>query len=313
MKNSRKTLAGILLICMHCGLVFGEDTIPFSLTFAHPLSTAPTDEGVVVFNAALINARINELQGASVAGITTRVTGPMMGYQASLIANITESEAAGVQVGGIVNSARSGFRGVQSAWLVNSAKDNMMGIQAGFINVAEQMKGVQIGFINVADNLDGIPLGIINVAGNGKQSAIAYATNFSGVNVGAKFIVNRIHSVISFGSVDIGSDYDIPLAYSTFWGFHQPLGPVFLEVDFGTMFLADLQDLEQVDDLDKDKEWEDYDFHAKRLNAVRFGFGWNITDWISVFGGVGPGFQVTNEDWKDPEYQTLYYAGITLF
>ncbi len=313
MRHSRKLLPALLLISMHCGLAAAKDTIPFSLTLAHPLSTAPTDKGVVAFNAALINGQVDELQGVSVAGITSRITGPMMGYQGSIIANITEDRAAGFQVGGVVNSARAGFRGVQSAWLVNRAKENMMGVQSGFINVAEQMKGLQIGFINISDNLDGIPLGIINVAGNGKQSAIAYATNFSGVNVGAKFIVNRIHSVISFGTVDIGSGYDIPLSYSTFWGYHQPLGPVFLEIDLGTMYLADLQDLEQIEDFDKDKEWDDYTFQAKRLSTVRFGFGWNITDWISVFGGIGPGFQVTNEDWEDPEYKTLYYGGITLF
>lgn len=292
------TAAGVLLLV---GSVKGQDTIPVSLTLAHPLSTGKTAESIVGLDLAVINARIQTLRGVSIAGIVSHVEEEMHGYQASLITNIAPPDAIGYQTVGIVNIAKGNFTGMQAAGLLNITKGTAMGLQGGFINIAEDMYGVQAGFINIANQMHGVPLGIINIADNGTQSAIVYASNFSGVNVGAKFVVNNFHSVITLGGLDIDGDYDNAGSYSTFWGYHLPIGPLYLEADVGTMYLADID------------TWDDDDPDIRRLNAARFTLGWNITPWLGVFGGIGPGSEVENNDWENAEFKLLTFGGITLF
>ncbi len=302
MKRCIKSV-GVALLVATCfgGGVHAQDTIPFSLTLAHPLSTGKTAESVVGFDVALINSRIDVLRGVSFAGIVSNVESSMHGFQASSIVNVAPANAVGYQTVGIVNVAKGNFTGMQNAGLLNITKGKMMGLQAGFINVSENMYGVQAGFINIAEHMHGVPFGIINIAENGTQSAIAYTSNFSGINLGAKFVVNNFHSVITIGGMDFGEDYDNAGSYSTFWGYHLPIGPAYVELDVGTMYLANID------------TWEDDTPEVRQLNVVRLGAGWNITPWLGVFGGVGPGSEVKNDNWEDAEFKLLTFGGITLF
>jgi hypothetical protein len=279
----------------------GADTIAVSLTLAHPLSTARTAENTVVANCALINSRIQTLEGISLAGVISTVEGTSRGYQASWIANVTKSTAIGMQTSGIVNVAKGAFSGLQATGVVNVASADMHGMQSGFINVAGDFTGLQVGIVNVSRHMDGVPVGIINIAGNGSQHGIVFGSTFSGVNAGAKFIVNNFHSVIAVGGVDSEKDYDRAVSFSTFWGYHKPLGPLFLEIDYGTMYMA-----ESVD-------FDEHDPEMKILNTIRLGLGWTITPWLSVFGGAGGGIQSNSRELREPEPVVHGYGGVTFF
>ncbi len=303
MYKSIRTISRTATLCcaVWAAAGFTEDVIPASLTLIPPVSTANTAQSTVAFDLALISGRIGELRGVSLALISSKTLGAMNGYQAAAITTIADGPAVGYQTTGIVNIAKDDMSGMQAAGVVNIARKRMFGLQSGFVNIAQDMTGVQVGFVNIAHTLKGVPVGIINITDDGKKSAIAFGTNFSGVNAGAKFIVNNFHSIIALGSVDIEDDYNQSIAFSTFWGYHQPLGPLYAEIDYGTMYLAETED------------FDSEDVRAKTLNTIRLGLGWDITPWLSVFGGVGPGVEVLEEDWDNAEFKLLAFGGVTLF
>jgi hypothetical protein len=278
-----------------------QDTVSASLTLAHPLGTAKTDKAVVNGNIAVINADIKSLAGISVAGVVSNVRETMTGCQASGFVNIAQGDVKGLQTVGLVNVAKHDVTGLQYACLLNITGGTLRGAQYGYINIAGDVKGFQFGLINIARQMDGIPFGLINIARNGKVSAIAYVSNFSGANVGAKFIVNNFHSIISVGGYDMTHEIDTAFSVSAFWGYHLPLDPLYLEFDLGSSVMSQITN--------EDNKHPD----SRRLQCLRVTAGWNIASWIGVFAGIGPGVETKGNSWKSPKFVPEYHAGITVF
>ncbi|MDG5816007.1 hypothetical protein QA601_13020 [Chitinispirillales bacterium ANBcel5] len=296
-----------------------QDTIPFNFGIAPGLSLRNTIDATVHFNVNLINSRIGTLQGADFAGLVSNIAGTANGYQvAGITASAEElsgfqvsgifshvrSDASGYQGSGIVNSIRGDLSGIQSAYIVNRVSGTTYGGQTGFINIANDVNGFQAGFINISRQLNGIPLGIINIAENGRVTAIAYASNFSTVNAGARFIANNFVSTITAGGHDYHNRLDTAAGISTSWGYHIPLYPLYLEIDLASMNLTQL-----AGEIDRDN------LRTRSLTALRLTAGFEITGFIGVFAGAGLGYDVELQggDFVSDSFQPLYYGGVTLF
>ncbi len=251
--------------------------------------------------AGAVSVVRSDVDGYQVSSLVNVVGGTMEGNQASGIVNVVGSRAEGMQSVGIVNVVQGDFTGLQSAGVVNVTRGRFIGAQFGTVNISGDFKGLQVGLVNITGEMEGVPLGLVNIAENGKISAVAYGSNFSGVNLGAKTIANNFHSVVTVGGADLDSDIEQAVSSAWFWGYHIPIAAAYLELDVGQMTLADPEDIDQENST------------VRRLGAFRATVGWNITSWLSVFAGAGPGVVTTGPDFDDPEFKFLYHGGLTVF
>ncbi len=314
----KKTLGAVLAVFAISSMVTAQDTIPVNFGVAPGLSYRKTDEAVVFFNASLINSRAAVIAGIDLAGLVSSATRAVNGYQAAGLVATTQDlmgfqaagiysgvsgNATGYQMGGLVSRINGDLRGIQAGGLLSIIGGTTYGGQTGFINVAKELTGFQAGFINISSQLNGVPFGLINIAGNGNVSAIAYASNFSGANAGAKFIANNFVSTITVGGYDYQQDLDTAISFATSWGYHIPLNPVYIEIDAANMTLIELAGF------DADT------VHSRTLAALRLTLGIDIGKYLGIFAGAGAGYQVElrDEDVIDDGFKPLYFAGITLF
>lgn len=295
-----------------------QDTIPLNFGVAPGLSYRKTDAAVVNFSANLIYSRNHAVAGVDLAGLVSNATELTNGYQAAgLVATTRElngfqasglyssvrGSAVGFQASGLIGRIGGELRGIQSAGLLNYVKGDVLGGQNGFINVAQDVTGFQIGFVNISRQLNGIPFGLINIARNGRVSAIAYATNFSAGNAGAKFIANNFVSTITVGGYDYQEQLDTAVSFATSWGYHIPLEPFYIEIDVANMNMVQFEDLDTNDQFNR------------HLTALRLSAGWDIASFIGVFAGAGAGWEVEvqGDNIINDNFKPLYFGGITIF
>ena len=334
------------------GVIYAQnalvDTVPFALTLAYPISTANTADALVYSEIALIYSQVGKLSGAEFSGAVSMLSddskgfqvsgavnlnnGSFKGFQATGLVNITNNFSgfqssgvgnfvsgkckgfqssgsvnyiagyfSGFQTTGLVNVITDGFTGVQISGVANLTQGNAGGVQIGTVNIARNLRGAQIGVVNIADTLRGVPVGLLNIARNGQVNPVVFATNISGINAGVKTIANNFHSVIALGTWDLEDNLTNPLSTAWFWGYHFPVDPFYFELDAGGLAIAEINNSEIVT--------------STRIQyyGVRAGAGWNVTSWLSIFGGVGPGVQITGDDWDSREFKMLYFGGITFF
>lgn len=298
--------------------LLAQDTIPFNFGIAPGLSIRRTDQAVVHFNANLISSRALSTSGADLAGLVSNVTNDMEGLQASGIVSNTRSltgfqtsgissratgDVTGYQISGIVSSTAGNLRGVQVSGVVNTVRGTTFGGQSGFINVARDLTGFQAGFINISRQLNGVPFGIINIAENGRVSAIAYGSNFSALNIGAKFIANNFVTTITIGGRDVDRRLNEAAAFATSWGYHIPLEPLYLEIDLAGMNMV------QTADFDIDNT------HTRRLNALRATLGVDVTGFLGILIGAGVGYEreYEGDTLVQDDFKPLFFGGVTLF
>ncbi len=120
-------------------------------------------------------------RGASIAGLSTRLSGNNRGVLVSGLLNRVEGADKGLAVAGLLNSAGNG-RGLQIAGLHNQQNGNgfvqVAGLSnysryevlqiAGLVNISRHA-GMQIaGLVNIADECD-YPIGLVNIVKNGEQ------------------------------------------------------------------------------------------------------------------------------------------------
>ncbi|KMQ50762.1 hypothetical protein CHISP_2285 [Chitinispirillum alkaliphilum] len=258
------------------------------------------------------------MRGADLAGLVSTVTNMSSGFQSAGLISTAHSlngfqssglygkvrrDAIGYQVSGLVCRITGDLNGVQAAGLVNLVGGNTFGGQSGFLNVAQNVTGFQAGLINVSRELNGVPLGLINITGNGWVNAIVYFSNFSGVNVGAKFVANNFVTTVTVGGYDYDSRLDSAASFSASWGYHVPFEPYYLEIDLANMTLVQLADF--------DRE----NIHRRHLMALRLTLGWDVAGFFGLFGGVAAGYEreYHGETNISRDFKPLIYAGVTLF
>jgi hypothetical protein len=313
--------------------VYAEETVPFNVSFFYPLSINRTNDASVNFNLGVLYSHVgsvhgvdltgvasvigDDLTGAQGAGVAGIVEGSINGYQASGVVSVCEGDVlgfqtsgvvsvtggafTGIQGGGVVSVAGGEFNGLQTAGVVNVLGGEGVGGQMGVINVAKNIRGFQIGVVNIAEQMDGIPIGLVNIASNGEVNAIAFGSTFSGINVGAKFLVNNWYSIVALGGGDVQDDFDEQFASSWFYGYRAPIGPAYVEADLGSMSLYDTDD-SRVDESD-----------VTHAQLVRLTAGWDITSNFSIFAGVGAGYEYEGGKFDEGDGVAHLFGGITLF
>ncbi len=276
------------------------------------------DEFQGIQSSAVFNIVGESCQGVQASGIINITGERFEGLQAAGIFNVTGGDCDGLQGAGIFNVTGETMRGVQAAGVFNVAGERLSGLQLGTFNIAGTSGGVQIGLINVAGELDGLQLGLINYSHEtygipvglfniskyeGRIRWTSWASNISGVNSGAKFIVKRVYSIVSVGGLNLNRDINESLAYSFFYGVWFPLGDLTLNTDVGYMYLDN-------ESLFRHFRGE-VDQHVTMLRAS---LSLKLSSRFSLFGGVGLGF-IT--DYAAPlssgELCPFFSAGLELF
>ncbi len=289
--------------------------------------------------AGLVNVAGENVKGIQAAGLVNISGEEMRGIQAAGIANVTDRlygiQAALVNMSGSMNGIQAGiwnmtgefsgmqagvanmagdFRGFQAgtvnfsgsvlgfqAGIVNFSGD-VYGTQAGVVNFAGNVEGTQIGLVNVAGKIDGIPIGLVNIAENGSRQVVLWAGNFTPVNVGIKFNVNNIYSIISAGYSNRYADIDDSLVWGGYYGYHFDLAPLYIETDIGYTLFDNESYFERGGSLDQ------------HMIGARVTLGVDIAEGFSVFAGGGLGYYWDHCDFSDSgELKGQFFGGVQIF
>jgi len=175
----------------------------------------------------------NFFAGIQFAGSLNYTRSGFSGAQFSGLVNLNDGYGKYLQISPIANVNVKTFEGVQLAVLMNFAGDETSGSQISILNYAVQLKGAQFGLVNMVDeisglqfgvvnishNIEGMPVGLVNLSDDGRINAMAYGSNLSLYNVGARTVVNQWSSIVSLGYTDQSSS-DQKASKSGFLGWH---------------------------------------------------------------------------------------------
>ncbi len=142
--------------------------------------------------------------GAQFSGLMNLNDGYGGYLQVSSIANVNVKAFGGLQLAAIMNFAGEETFGSQIAILNYSGQ--MEGAQIGLVNIAEEMSGLQFGVVNISKRFEGLPLGVVNISDDSTLQGMAYGSNLSLYNIGARTVVNKWSSIVSLGYTDQTSD-----------------------------------------------------------------------------------------------------------
>ncbi len=256
--------------------------------------------------SGVYNSVREDVLGYQATGVYNRVEGNLSGAQFSGIVNSVKGDMSGYQASGVFNSVKGNFSGIQAGGVVNHVGGISNGGQIGLVNISQDITGFQVGLVNIAGKISGVPLGLINIADNGKISIIAYGSNFSGVNVGAKFNVNNFVSTITAGGYDYAGALEQTVSFGASWGYQIPINPIYIEMDIATINMFETTGMSTTNTNDDTVD-------SRNLSALRLTAGWEITSYLGIFAGAGAGVEVESGRWEDPSFKPLYYAGLTIF
>ena len=255
--------------------------------------------------SAIFNITGEDFKGIQGTGIFNITGEDFTGIQGADIFNIVGENFTGVQGSGIFNITGENFSGLQGSGILNVTGGTMRGVQLGVVNVAGKSRGVQLGIVNYAKKNLGVPVGIVNIAQNGRIRMTAWGSNVSAFNLGAKFIVGHVYSIVSVGGNNIYKDISNAVSYGFFYGVHFPFRKMFFDMDAGYMTL------------DNDKFFKsiegDRDQHVLMLRGA---LGFDITRKFSVFAGGGLHYSWDHGrdvEFNSGEAKPMFFAGIELF
>jgi hypothetical protein len=193
--------------------------------------TGEKSKGIQV--AGILNISGEHFTGMQASGIFNIVGENFNGIQGSGIFNITGENFNGLQAAGLFNVAGGDTRGVQTACI--NVTNHLLGVQVGIVNLSEKVSGVQVGIVNFAKHQQGIPIGLVNLAKNGRIRLTGWGSSITAINIGGKFMVNHIYSIISVGGINFYKDLAESMAYGFHYGVHFPVkaSRLFFDLDAG--------------------------------------------------------------------------------
>ncbi|HWA70978.1 MAG TPA: hypothetical protein VG937_01515 [Polyangiaceae bacterium] len=228
------------------------------------------------------------LDGIGIAGLG-QVGGDAEGLQIAGLANVS-AKTRGFTLGGLSNVTND-LDGFALSGLANVNRD-VDGLALSVVNVGRQVNGAQIGVVNVAKEIHGAQLGLINVAENGRIQPEAFATNFTPLNVGVRFVGGYAYSELALGWDPASKENE----YSAGIGGHFEVASLTVETGVHGSTTQEPQTSETPTRID---------LH------YRARVGYRIASFIEPFigGGVRHGMWGEGEREFDPEFQ----AGIAFF
>jgi hypothetical protein len=265
--------------------------------------TGDTVKGVQL--AGIGNVAGDTLKGVQGAGIFNITGEDFTGIQSAEIFNIVGDDFTGVQGSGIFNVTGGDFTGLQGSGILNVTGGTMKGLQLGVVNVAGKSKGVQLGIVNYAKKNMGVPVGVVNLAKHGRIRLTTWGSNLSAFNLGAKFMVGHVYSIVAVGGNNIYKDISNAVSYGFFYGVHFPRRKMFFDVDMGYMTLDNDEFFKSVRG--------DRDQHVLMLRGM---IGFDITGKFSIFAGSGLHYAWDHGravDFNSGKVKPMFFAGIELF
>lgn len=279
------------------------------------------DELNGVQGAGIFNIAGEAVSGVQAAGIFNIAGEDFRGIQGSAIFNITGEDFSGIQGAEIFNIVGEDFNGLQSAGIFNVVGGSMTGLQTSLLNVAPKLKGMQAGLVNVAETVrgvqlglvnyakryrSGVPVGVVNIAKEGGDIRFtAWGSNVMAVQVGVKFMVNRVYSIVTVGGSNLYDDKSESISYGFHYGIHFPVDQVFFDMDLGYM---------TVDNKDFFRSHRgDLDQHMLMLRGM---VGVNVARGFSLFAGGGLRYgwdHGRGVQFDSGETKPMFFAGIELF
>ena len=125
------------------------------------------------------------------------------------------------------------------------------------------------------------------------------------VNIGAKFMVDKIYSIITVGGFNLYDDVSEAISYGFYYGVHFPVNKAFVDIDAG---------YSTIDNEDIFKSIVGTrDHHVLSLRGT---VGLDISCKFSIFAGAGLGYlwdHGSDADFADGKTKPLFFAGIEIF
>ncbi|MGW8317002.1 MAG: hypothetical protein ACWGNV_15505 [Bacteroidales bacterium] len=246
-----------------------------------------------------VNVAGKDVTGAQVSGFVNVAGKTLSGFQGTGFINVADSADRAVQAAGFGNIARAGNTPFQGSGFFNIAREVSGAQVTGFINVAGKVKGAQVaGFLNICDSIDGVPIGFINVVRkNGYRSAGFSISEVQYANLSYQMGVRRLYTIYSFGK---------PFGPGSRWMFGAGLGSAFALNENLMLHLEGTVHQE----LWIGNGASPYFLYIDRLNlynSLKFLFGWNMQDRVSLH--VGPTFNVSVAE-SNPDHGRLSWNQI---
>ena len=254
------------------------------------LFTVVGERGKGVQGSGIFAVVGEDMTGIQSAGIFAVTGETLKGIQSAGIFGVVGEDATGIQAAGIFCVTGERFRGFQAAAIAAIAGDELSGVQAAIVTIAPFFKGVQVGVINICDETNGVQIGVVNYAKNkagtpigmvnlsreGRIRMVAWGSNIMGLNLGVRFLVNKVYSILSLGGINVESDISASLSYSWHYGLRLPLGKFKINTDLGygyvdneTFFRGREGNLDQ------------------HMLQMRGWLEWELTEKFSIIGGLG--------------------------
>jgi len=315
-------LCGISAICksdvtgLQSALLYSQiDENLKGVSFAAVNVVNDSVKGVQVSVAA--NLLGKSFKGAQSSAIINFVGGNFQGYQQSSVFNIVGKSFVGVQSAGAGNVVGGDFRGIQTGSTFNFVGKLMKGLQWSGVNVCGESRGLQlgwsnitqvnhgwqIGIMNIAEIQNGIPVGLINLSDDRNIQWQNYFSNFAGMISAVRFESNNFVSSLEFGGPNLESGIDESFMVGFHYGYRIPIKRIGLETDFGFFHVI------------YEPENEESDIPNSLALQLRFSATYQITNWLSIFAGIGGTAMAEYELDEDEETEDrfLYFAGFNLF
>ncbi len=257
--------------------------------------------------SGIVNVNNGDFTGAQLAGIGNYNGKALTGAQVSGIGNINNRDLTGAQISGIFNYSGGVVTGTQISPIANISS-GLDGFQLGLVNISGNTTGVQLGLVNIAKEMKGVPIGLINIAENGEVNPVVFASNTTLANIGVKFSVGYIYSMLTLGSYNLSEKESQSLSAGFYYGGHLPLGKFYFDGDLGA---EAVDNKELFDDRQDDSDDPIKDSYSLR---TRITAGFDITDWLGVFAGGGMEYKINErEKFKDGSFSPLFFGGVKLF
>lgn len=230
----------------------------------------------------------NALQ-TQIAGFANVVKGNVDGTQMAGFANFDAARAKGTQIAGFANVCLDTCKGVQIAGYANIAAKDFTGVQvSGFFNFTHRLKGLQLGVVNYCDTVEtGIPLGFISIVKHGYHAVELGGDESLYLQGSFKTGVKHFYNIFTLGYR--------PIDGKTLWGVAYGLGS---NIKLSNKF--DLQIEASSAHINADESWTE---SLSLLNKLKLNLSANLTNRISLFGGVSYNVFIGEKKKEDGSYK----------
>jgi hypothetical protein len=228
------------------------------------------------------NVSTGNATSVQIAGFSNVVKGKVKGTQVSGFCNVSTDSSTAIQVAGFNNVTKGDLKGSQISGFANITSGTTTGAQiSGFFNYSKKLKGLQLGVVNYCDSVEkGIPFGVISIVKHGYK-AFDFGIDET-LYLNASFLtgVKQLYNKFSVGVK--------PGGHKMYWSYGYGIGSN-LQISKRFELNPELSSHHILID-----NW--YVDQLNLLNKAELNLLFNLTNSLSIYGGVSWNVFVTNEE-----------------